>query len=146
MKEKTMSKICTREYTTASLQTVEVIDSVFSCPLCKNPADCHGATVDQRLIFWLLSKDTGISSKAIARHITGIKGTYWTMLPPSDAADRRRCIKLLELIPEWINKLPEMVQYDQQPQEGITINSSGVSAYTNSWAKQIPLIRQEGKL
>lgn len=141
-----MSKICSRQYNPPTFQTIEMIDDVACCPLCKNPAACHGTSIEQRLIYWLLSKDTGISSKAIARHITGNKGTYWTMLPPSDAADRNRCIKLLELIPEWINRLPEMVQYDQQPQEGITINSSGVSAYTNSWAKQIPLIRQEGKI
>lgn len=142
-----MGKICNREYGQASMYSVKVIDGIGCCPSCNQPTQCHGATVEYRALFWVLTGDTGISSKAIAKHILNIaiEGMFGFQ-PPSDASDRRRCIKLLELLPEWINRLPEMVRYDEKQPEGIVINSSGMHTYTNSWAKQIPLIRQEGKL
>ncbi len=88
---------------------------------------------------------TGSSSKAIAQHMaTGMSSG----MPPSDRDDRSRCIKLLELVPEWLLRLAELHKYDApdlKPQ-GIVIGGSGISAYDNSWQKQIPLIIQEGKL
>ena len=138
-----MSKLCDRIYGSANLLATEEINGILCCPLCKKPAICHGKPVEQRALNWALSSDTGISSEAIAKHMTGSGAVR--MMPPSDADDRSRCIRLLELIPEWITRLPEMVKYDQQRQEGIVINSSGISAYSNSWAQQIPLIMREGK-
>jgi len=142
-----MSKLCDRIYGSANLLATEEINGALCCPLCKKPAICHGKPVDQRAIYWALSDDTGISSKAIAKHMTGnsdLSGSFG-MMPPSDASDRGRCIRLLELIPEWITRLPEMVKYDSQKQEGIVINNSGISAYNNSWQQQIPMILREGK-
>lgn len=139
-----MSKICNREYAAGHMLSVKMIDGLAHCPNCGKPAICHNKPVEQRALFWALSGDTGISSEAIAKHMTG--NTPGRMMPPSDASDRGRCIRLLELIPEWIARLPEMVQYDEKQTEGIVINSSGMHTYTNSWAKQIPLIKQEGKL
>jgi hypothetical protein len=138
-----MSKICDRNYTGNAAFTVEVINGVNCCPLCKKPAICHGKPVEQRALFWALSGDTGISSEAIAKHMTGYAPVR--MSPPSDSSDRGRCIRLLELIPEWLPRLKEMVQYDTtQKQDGFIVNSSGISAYDNSWSKQIPLIVSEG--
>lgn len=141
-----MSKICDRNYTGNAAFTVEVINGVKCCPLCKKPASCHGKSVDERALFWALSGDTGISSKAIMAHMTGYEKTdSFGMQPPSDSADRGRCIRLLELIPEWLPRLKEMVQYDStKKQDGFIVNSSGISAYDNSWSKQIPLIVSEG--
>lgn len=139
-----MSKICNRNYSSGTMLSTKEIDGIACCTNCEKPTICHNKPVEQRALFWALSGDTGISSEAIAKHMTG--NAPVRMMPPSDADDRGRCIRLLELIPEWITRLPEMVKYDQKPETGIVINSSGISAYSNTWAKQIPLIIKEGKL
>lgn len=139
-----MSKICDRNYADNGMLSVKMVDGIGMCPSCNKPAICHGKPVEQRALFWALSGDTGISSEAIAKHMTGSGKSR--MQPPSDKSDRGRCIRLLELIPEWIARLNEMVQYDANKPEGIVINSSGISAYDNSWSKQIPLIKEEGSL
>lgn len=95
-------------------------------------------------MFWALHGSTGSSSLSIAQHMaTGLSSG----MPPSDKDDRSRCIKLLELVPEWLPRLNEMKQYDapaDKKQDAFVINSSGINAYDNSWSKQIPLIAQEG--
>lgn len=140
-----MSKICNRNYGDNLMLSVKIIDGIGCCPSCEKPAICHNKPVEQRALFWALSGDTGISSEAIAKHMTASSAVR--MSPPADMSDRGRCIRLLELIPEWIPRLDEMRQYDVPKQEtGIVINSSGISAYENSWSKQIPLIKEEGKL
>lgn len=140
-----MAKICDRNYKGNAAFTVEMIEGLPHCPLCKKPVICHGRDVEGRALFWALAGDTGISSEAIAAHMSGYPNAR--MQPPSDASDRGRCIRLLELIPEWIPRLQEMLKYDKaRQQDGFIINSSGISAYDNSWSKQIPLIMQEGKL
>lgn len=139
-----MSKICTRNYKENSTLAIKKINGIDCCPLCEKPAVCHGKTTYHRALFWLLSGDTGISSEAIARHMLDYPSGRLG-LPPSDVGDRGRCIRLLELIPEWIPRLNEMVQYDSKPKtDGVIINNSGISVYDNSWSKQIPLILKEG--
>lgn len=93
-----------------------------------------------RALTWLMGDDTGISSKALCAHMLGV--TNNRMDPPSDAADRGRCIRLLQLIPEWQPRLMEMGQYEGRT--GLVISSSGMDTQTNSWADQIPLIQSEG--
>jgi hypothetical protein len=122
--------------------TIKTINGVGFCPICNKPTICHNASIESRALFWALSGDTGNSSRTIAGHMTGNPTERHTM-PPSDASDRGRCIRLLELIPEWIPRLPELAR--EKPQEGIVINSSGISTRTNGWADQIPLIIKEGK-
>lgn len=140
-----MSKICDRDYKSNAMLSVEMIKGLPHCTLCKKPVLAHGKDITGRALFWALAGDTGISSEAIAAHMAGYPNSR--MMPPSDAADRGRCIRLLELIPEWIVRLPEMAKYDKQKQDdGFVVNSSGISAYSNSWSKQIPLIMHEGKL
>lgn len=139
-----MSKLCDRSYKDNAMLSVKMVDGVGLCPSCNKPAQCHGAPIEARVLFWALSSDTGISSEAIAKHMTNSGKNR--MMPPSDADDRGRCIRLLELVPEWIPRLKEMTVYDQPKDTGIMINSSGISAYSNSWSKQIPLIVSEGKL
>lgn len=144
-----MSKICDRNYQENSMYSAKMINGIACCPSCEKPTICHGKSVERRSLFWALSGDTGISSEALAGHMTGYPGnTRFGMQPPSDADDRGRCIRLLELIPEWLPRLPEMVKYDAKAEkktEGFVINSSGITADHNTWAKQIPLIMQEGK-
>lgn len=143
-----MSKICDRNYQGNALYSVKQIDGAACCPSCNQPAICHGKSVEQRALWWALAGSTGISSKAIAKHMTGYSSEgVFGFSPPSDSADRNRCIRLLELIPEWIARLPEMVKYDapDKKPKGIVINSSGISADRNTWSKQIPLILMEVK-
>jgi hypothetical protein len=140
-----MSKICDRNYKAGSLYTTKMIGSIPCCPSCSQPAECHGKPVEYRVMFWALHGSVGSSSKSIAQHMaTGIGEG----MPPSDADDRSRCIKLLELVPEWLPRLDEMRKYDraENKQETFVMNSSGISADTNTWSKQIPLMVQEGSL
>lgn len=139
-----MSKLCTRDYGGNSLLSAKMINGLPHCPLCEKPVLCHGRDIATRALFWALAGETGISSEAIEKHMLGFVDDR--MSPPSDASDRGRCIRLLELIPEWIPRLPEMVQYDVQREEGIVINASGLHTQTNGWEKQIPLILREGRL
>jgi hypothetical protein len=140
-----MSKICNRDYSDGSMLTVKVINAVECCPNCEKPAVCHNKPIEQRALFWALSGDTGSSSEAIAAHMTHNPGNArFGMMPPSDGADRGRCIRLLELIPEWIDRLPEMAQYDKGRSTGIVISAAGIGRDSNTWAQQIPFIIKEG--
>lgn len=144
-----MSKICDRNYAGNSMYTLKWIDGVACCPSCTQPAICHNLNVTARALFWALAMSTGTSSKAIAKHMTGFSAEQAAgFSPPSDADDRSRCIKLLELIPEWLPRLGEMFKYDAPDKrtEGFVINSSGITADTNTWSKQVPLIVKEGNL
>lgn len=66
-------------------------------------------SVEARAMRWMLSGDTGLSSEAICAHMQGItpkRASY-----PSDPADLGRCLRLLELIPEWKSRIAEMSAY-----------------------------------
>lgn len=141
-----MSKICDRNYSSGSLFSAKMIDGIACCPSCSQPTQMHGKSLGERALFWALAMDTGTSSKAIAKHMTGFSSEQpFGFMPPSDADDRGRCIKLLSLVPEWIPRLKEMVKYDAPRKEAtLVINSSGISSDTNTWQKQIPLILMEG--
>lgn len=138
-----MSKICHRDYSENSMLTIKVIDGIDCCPSCEKPTLCHGESIYRRALFWALSSDTGVSSETIANHMLGYP--HKRNSPPYDAYDRGRCIRLLELVPEWIPRLPELAKF-QSPSDTLVINSSGISAESYSWAEQIPLILKEGNL
>jgi hypothetical protein len=80
-----------------------------------------------KIIEWALGGDTGSSSKSICRHMMGMEPLSFDWIGPSDSDDRGRCIRLLNLVPEWWSRLDEMAK---------------VSEY---WEKQIPLIRKEAE-
>lgn len=62
----------------------------------------------RRVFKWLLGRDTGSSSKAILAHmVCGVShGEY-----PYDPADLGRCLRMLELFPEWKARIAEMAGY-----------------------------------
>lgn len=78
--------------------------------------------IKDRLILWLLMGDTGISSETIVYALSGTKVTdlekdlqgykyklrTWDI--PHDPSDFRRCLLLLEYIPEWRSRLPEVAE------------------------------------
>lgn len=63
-----------------------------------------------RIVTWMSSCDAGISSKAICAHMaTGILSDRFSY--PRDPADLGRCLRLLNLFPEWLPRMGEMAQY-----------------------------------
>lgn len=96
-----------------------------TCPMCGEakrisfasgghnpPAPGAVADVAARLASWFSSNDTGISSKAIAAHMTGGDvGEGWGGGWPHDPADLGRCLRLLELFPEWKPRIGEMAEH-----------------------------------
>lgn len=62
---------------------------------------------------WLLNGRTGLSSKAIYCHMTGRApedGYYY----PRDPGDLNRCLMLLDLFPEWAERIGEMAKHNKQ--------------------------------
>ena len=57
---------------------------------------------------WMRSHDSGASSEAIAMHMIAgwSDGSF-----PRDPADLGRCLRLLELFPEWKPRIGEMSKY-----------------------------------
>jgi len=102
-------------------------------------------TIEQRVLKWAFSGDTGISSETMAAYFTGVKkGGPFGSQAPSDAADRGRCIRLLNIIPEWVERLDELKALDVG-----TISINGADPIpraqdTHSWTHQIQLIIKEG--
>lgn len=97
-------------------------------------------TITTRALLWLFGDDTGSSSKTLCAHMLGVKPVRNSI--PSDAADRGRCIRLLQLIPEWQSRLDEMAELPAQ--RNMIMGAGGMRAETETWADQIPLIRREG--
>lgn len=66
-------------------------------------------TMDKRLVDWLSGGNVGTSSKSIMLWLSG-RGVdkTWGPSTPSDAGDFARCLGLLEAIPEWRSRMPEM--------------------------------------
>lgn len=60
-------------------------------------------------IEWLLSGNTGVSSKTICAVMTGSKkGGSFSADVPYDPSDFGRCHRLLQQFPEWRDRLPEV--------------------------------------
>lgn len=68
-------------------------------------------SVDKRVFEWLASGDTGLSSEAIMLWLSArVKDETWGSHTPSDPSDLGRCLRLLERIPEWKERMPEMAE------------------------------------
>lgn len=64
-------------------------------------------SIESRALRWAAGDDTGVSSKAILKVMTGQKiSDGWCY--PHDSDDLGRCLRLLALIPEWRTRLSEM--------------------------------------
>lgn len=69
-------------------------------------------SVRHRDVFmWMQGGDCGLSSKAIAGHMAYGDSTGDH---PLDPADLGRCLRLLELFPEWKPRIKEMAVYSPQ--------------------------------
>lgn len=65
-------------------------------------------SIERRALEWFAGDDTGVSSKTLACHMLGIKPKGMWSSYPFDPADLGRCLRLLELIPEWKPRVAEM--------------------------------------
>ena len=93
-----------------------------------------------KIIEWATGDDTGASSKALCRFMLGLEHDGSV---PSDAGDRGRCIRLLDLIPEWWDRLDEVASLPSH--EVVVISSKEIGREMRGWKEQIPLIKKEGK-
>jgi hypothetical protein len=67
--------------------------------------------MDPRIAEWLASWDTGTSSKSIMLWLSSkTADKTWGASTPSDCADLARCLRLLERIPEWKQRMGEMAE------------------------------------
>jgi hypothetical protein len=64
-------------------------------------------SIEKRALQWASGRDTGSSSKAILAVMTGNKPQSRYDYP-SDGGDLGRCLRLLDLIPEWKPRIGEM--------------------------------------
>ena len=80
-----------------------------------------------KLIEWATSDHQGVSSGAICRYMLNLNpADGWRVyMPPSDASDRGRCIRLLNTCPEWWKRIDEMKRFNED------------------WAEQVELIKKE---
>lgn len=66
-------------------------------------------SVNRRALQWKVGGDTGISSETIWAVMMGVEKTdTFGPMPPSDPSDFGRCYRLLQFIPEWRERLPEV--------------------------------------
>jgi hypothetical protein len=64
--------------------------------------------IKTEILQWLVTGETGISSEAIAYQIAGIENWRKWHTHPSDPSDFKRCLKLVNLIPEIRSRLNEL--------------------------------------
>lgn len=84
------------------------------CPLGYDTTMPGGdKTVEQRAVAWIRDGRTGLSSRAIHDHMLGLEGGRGYSYP-RDPADLNRCLLLLDLIPEWKLRMPEMAQRNEE--------------------------------
>ncbi len=69
------------------------------------------STEMQRALDWITGEDTGLSSKTIFEVMTSAQPSpqrSWIGFYPLDPDDFGRCYRLLQRIPEWRERLPEV--------------------------------------
>lgn len=92
--------------------------------------------MNDALITWLRSSERGISSECIVEVLEGLPAGMltgrWLSRHPCDPADLRRCILLVETVPEYRARLGEM-----------TAVSPVWAALIAHWDELTTLLRQE---
>jgi hypothetical protein len=89
--------------------------------------------IERKVIRWLLSGDTGVSSTALCAHMIGEKPEEDDYSPPSDPSDLGRCLRLLEILPEWKARVPEMA-----------VHGPGWAGLVEQWDTIVNLYYNEG--
>ncbi|EDV3612610.1 hypothetical protein CUZ11_005015 [Salmonella enterica subsp. enterica serovar 4,[5],12:i:-] len=85
-------------------------------------------TEQERIIQWLCSGETGLSSKTMVCIHTGNEmDCGWGYRAPSDVADFRRCYDLLQTVPEIRNSFPLIAKHCPEF-KGVIENWDAISA------------------
>lgn len=71
-------------------------------------------TIPTAALKWILGRTVGNSSKAIFAHMVGQNAPHRGWSHPYDPDDLRRCLILLQEVPEWRSRLPEMAERSQE--------------------------------
>lgn len=81
-------------------------------PTWKEPECDLSQSVELKAYWWLKNGDVGMSSKTMWLYFMGFElgMTHY----PSDPNDFRRCYKLLEVVPEWKDRLLELARLSPQ--------------------------------
>lgn len=67
----------------------------------------------EQLQRWLITGDVGMSSRAIAAHMSGFGDSVSRGDHPYDVYDFGRCHQLLEAVPKYKDRIAEMAQYSE---------------------------------
>ena len=107
MNDLMQGKVSQKKFEKACIAALEAA----GCPLGYDTS-MPGAdtTVEQRAVAWIRDGRVGMSSRAIHDHMLGLKAKDGYSYP-HDPDDLNRCLLLLDLIPEWKSRMPEMAQH-----------------------------------
>lgn len=78
------------------------------CEVYERGIAAQSIAIDEKLLDWYRSNDTGISSETIFEVMTGIPVKRHSV--PWDSADFGRCYRLLLLMPEWRSRMHEVAE------------------------------------
>ncbi len=92
------------------LRAVMVITNAKQVPVLRQAIEdaARESAAGNALEEWLAGPDTGASSLAIVEVLAGRSGLTENHQGPSDPSDFSRCRKLLEVMPEWRDRLSEV--------------------------------------
>ena len=90
--------------------------------------------MEKKIIEWLVTGSTGVSSKAMVAHFMGLdtKRNYGDH--PHDGGDFGRCYRLLEAVPEFKNRIG-----------GMATRSNEWAALVEHWDELTELYANDGK-
>lgn len=72
-----------------------------------------GIEMTKAALEWIVGDDTGLSSKALWAKMMGVEPRHYYNYP-HDGGDFGRCDRLLNAVPEWRARLPEMAACSPQ--------------------------------
>lgn len=70
------------------------------------------AQVPEAALNWIVGGDTGLPALGIWAHMVGAR-TMVFHEHPQDARELAQCLRLLDAVPEWHSRLPEMARYNR---------------------------------
>ena len=89
-------------------------------------------TANEKAIWWIGNGHVGRSSKTMWNYFIGNKD--FTINHPHDPSDFSRCWKLLEAVPEWKERIPELATLSKE-----------WKALTENWGKLTEMYEQNKK-
>lgn len=107
MNDLLQGKVSKKKFEAACIKALEAAGCALGYDTSMPGAD---KSIIERGEAWLLNGRVGMSSKAIYSHMTGLECEDGYSYP-IDPGDLNRCLLLLELIPEWQHRMPEMAMY-----------------------------------